>query len=391
MWTVEVKPVGGSYTLLATVDFTPFNHTGGATKVNLTGLDATGIEFIRFTAASTGGNSAGDDFVFREIDVVGAATPAVTIDAAFSGSFTAVSSATDQAYDGDQSASDLLHGLTATVATGWTISNGASPSELNDGIHGSFPEGDAEGTWSNEGAIAEYDLGANAAGYDITSIQAIASWSDSGFGNQVWTVEVKPVGGSYALLATVDFAPFNNAGGATKVNLTGLDATGIESIRFTAGSTGGNSAGDDFVFREIDVVGELSSDNFDSWISDPAFGLAVDDQDFADDPDGDQLGNGLEAWFGSHPGQFNAGLANISTAGNITTFTHPQNATVPDDLTGYYEWSPNLVDWYLSGNGPDGGITVTFSTNTIGTTTTVTATASEGLDKIFLRAGVSQN
>ena len=391
VWTVEVKPVGGSYTLLATVDFTPFNHTGGATKVNLTGLDATGIEFIRFTAASTGGNSAGDDFVFREIDVVGAATPAVTIDAAFSGSFTAVSSATDQAYDGDQSASDLLHGLTATVATGWTISNGASPSELNDGIHGSFPEGDAEGTWSNEGAIAEYDLGANAAGYDITSIQAIASWSDSGFGNQVWTVEVKPVGGSYALLATVDFAPFNNAGGATKVNLTGLDATGIESIRFTAGSTGGNSAGDDFVFREIDVVGELSSDNFDSWISDPAFGLAVDDQDFADDPDGDQLGNGLEAWFGSHPGQFNAGLANISTAGNITTFTHPQNATVPDDLTGYYEWSPNLVDWYLSGNGPDGGSTVTFSTNTIGTTTTVTATASEGLDKIFLRAGVSQN
>ena len=74
-----------------------------------------------------------------------------------------------------------------------------------------FPGGDAEGTWSDEGAIAEYNLGPNAAGYDITSIQSIASWADSGFGNQVWTVEVKPVGGSYTLLATVDYTPLNNA------------------------------------------------------------------------------------------------------------------------------------------------------------------------------------
>ncbi len=626
VWTVEVKPVGGSYTLLATVDYTPLNNAAGATKVNLTGLDATGIESIRFTAGSTAGNSAGNDFVIREIDVEGAATPTpsdVTIESGFSGSFTAVSDLSDSAYEGDQSASDLLNGLTATVASvGWTSGGGATLTELNDGIHGAFPGGDAEGTWSNEGAIAEYDLGANAAGYDITSIQSIASWADSGFGNQVWTVEVKPVGGSYAVLATVDFTPFNNTGGATKVNLTGLDATGIESIRFTAGSTAGNSVGNDFVIREIDVEGaatpeplrimclgdsltvgytdnpnwthpfkfgyrsglytrltnaeynfqfvgastepwdgssgdptnggtytpafdlrdfgqdghrgyggqaiwdnvdgfiaadnpdvillliginglgsgsqtalnnlvdsivttapdvhlivaqtsplvsfdqtlydynvyirdtlvptyagnghkvstvdlytpflvdpnnyasaikpgvlsnninhpdnthyelmaqewfegiqalDFDSDNFDSWISDPAFGLAVADQDFADDSDGDQLGNGIEAWFGTHPGQFNTGLTSIATDGTTTTFTHPQNATLPGDLTGYYEWSPNLVDWYLSGNGPDGGSTVTFSTNTIGTTTTVTATASEGLDRIFLRAGVSQN
>ena len=181
---------------------------------------------------------------------------AVTIDPAFSGSFTEVSSLTDGAFEGDQSGSDLLNGLTATVATGWRIENGATVAELNDGIHGGFPGGkDAEGTWSDEGAIAEYYLGTNALGYDITSIQAIASWMNAGFGNQVWTVEVKRVGAGYALLATVDYAPFNNAGGATKVNLTGLDATGIESIKFTAGSTAGKSIGDDFVFREIDVVG----------------------------------------------------------------------------------------------------------------------------------------
>ncbi len=109
--------------------------------------------------------------------------------------------------------------------------------------------------------------------------------------------------------------------------------------------------------------------------------------------DGDNLSNGVEAWFGSHPGQFNSGLANISSNGLITTFTHPQNASPPDDLTGRYEWSPNLTHWYLSGTGPAGGATVTFSATTTGTTTTVTATASasEGTERIFLRAGVSQD
>ena len=89
-----------------------------------------------------------------------------------------------------------------------------------------FLEGNAEGTWSNEGAIAEYDLGANAAGYDITSIQSIASWADSGFGNQVWTVEVKPVGGSYVLLATVDYTPLNNAAGANQGQSDGFGCHG---------------------------------------------------------------------------------------------------------------------------------------------------------------------
>ena len=128
-----------------------------------------------------------------------------------------------------------------------------------------------------------------------------------------------------------------------------------------------------------------------AWIVDPAFGLAVVDQDFDDDSDGDRLANGLESWFGKHPGQWNSGLAIGSTVGLATTFTHPQNATPPNDLTGYYEWSPNLDVWYTSGTGPGGGATVTFSASTSGTTTTVTATASEAVERIFLRAGVMQN
>jgi hypothetical protein len=60
-------------------------------------------------------------------------------------------------------------------------------------------------------------------------------------------------------------------------------------------------------------------------------------------------------------------------------------------VSGFYEWSPNLVDWYASGNGPGGGPTVILVPDTVGTTTTVTASASEALDILFLRAGASQN
>jgi hypothetical protein len=131
--------------------------------------------------------------------------------------------------------------------------------------------------------------------------------------------------------------------------------------------------------------------DFNSWIDD--FGLAPADQDFADDSDNDGLENGLEAWFGTHPGQFTSGLADVSSNALVTTFTHPQNTSPPDDLTGYYEWSPNLTQWYPSGDGPSGGPIVTFVPATTGSTTSVTATASasEGTERIFLRAGVSQD
>jgi hypothetical protein len=135
----------------------------------------------------------------------------------------------------------------------------------------------------------------------------------------------------------------------------------------------------------------VPSNTFESWINNPSFGLAESDKDFSDDPDGDGLANGLEAWFGTHPGQFNAGLAGLATNGTVTTFTHPQNATPPGGVTGSYEWSPNLADWYPSGSGPAGGPTVTFVPHTVGTTTTVTATASEVLTRLFLDLIATQN
>jgi arylsulfatase A-like enzyme len=132
--------------------------------------------------------------------------------------------------------------------------------------------------------------------------------------------------------------------------------------------------------------------NFNSWIGDPALGIAPANRSFSLDLDGDGLTNGVEAWFGADPRAFSPGLVNLGTNGTTTTFTHSRNPQAPSDLAGYYEWSPNLLDWYAGdgSEGPIGGPTVTISPNTVSATTTVTATASETLKRIFLRAGVTQ-
>ena len=132
------------------------------------------------------------------------------------------------------------------------------------------------------------------------------------------------------------------------------------------------------------------TDDFSSWVGDPAFGIALAEQGFNDDPDGDLLGSGLEAWFGTHPGEWSAGTAEISSDGTTTIFTHPQNPTPPSDVSGYYEWSPDLAAWYGTGSGPAGGPTVTFVPVTASSTTTVTATASEALSRLFLRVVAAQ-
>jgi hypothetical protein len=82
----------------------------------------------------------------------------------------------------------------------------------------------------------------------------------------------------------------------------------------------------------------VEPNEFDSWISDPAFGIDPAERSFDLDPDGDKLANVLEAWLGTHPGEFNAGLANLTAGTTGTTFSHPQNekppATSPDSING---------------------------------------------------------
>jgi hypothetical protein len=133
---------------------------------------------------------------------------------------------------------------------------------------------------------------------------------------------------------------------------------------------------------------------FSGWISNPTFGLAVADQDLADDPDGDGIQNGVENFFGTHPGTFTPGLAVGIKNGNTFTFTHPQNATPASDLSASYQWSKDLASFLAGGATDSAGTTVTFSTqpNTPSPGfTRVTATASgTAAPKLFFQVKVTQ-
>ena len=129
---------------------------------------------------------------------------------------------------------------------------------------------------------------------------------------------------------------------------------------------------------------------FSEWIAGYNIGAETG---FDQDLDGDGIKNGLEAWFGTPPDQFTTGLSILSTTGATITLSHPLNEQIPSDITGSYEWSPDLSNWY-AGNGVDGpvsGLTVLITAAPSGNTATVTATASESYSSIFLRGRADQN
>ena len=99
---------------------------------------------------------------------------------------------------------------------------------------------------------------------------------------------------------------------------------------------------------------------FADWIANPAYGIALADRDLTDDPDGDGIQNGVENFFGTHPGTFSQGLAPGIRSGNTYTFTHPQGTTA-SDLTASYRWSTDLTTFQLGG-ATSGGTTVNFTT-----------------------------
>lgn len=133
--------------------------------------------------------------------------------------------------------------------------------------------------------------------------------------------------------------------------------------------------------------------HYDSWIGDPALGIAPSERGFELDLDNDGLSNGVEAWFGTDPRASNPGLVELATNGLTTTFRHPRNPQPPADLTGSYEWSTDMATWYVGNGiaGPSGGTTVNIVASPSQHATTVTATSSQALPRLFLRARATKN
>ena len=235
---------------------------------------------------------------------------------------TKVYSATELAYAGDVSSSDLLHGLTPVV-TGWKYNNGANPTNLNDGVHGDTFAVDSGRSiaWTTVGATATYNLGVGSGyGWDITSIQSIAAWQSAAFGNQAYDISVLYVNDtSFTALPvlSVDYQPLpTNTIGATKVIITNDAAPlifGIEQIRFTAKSVNGGASGGSFTFREIDVTGTLADpladtdhdglpDSYELAHTDPPSAVAlVPGDDLEHGGAGDGLTNLQEYQYGTDP------------------------------------------------------------------------------------------
>jgi hypothetical protein len=133
---------------------------------------------------------------------------------------------------------------------------------------------------------------------------------------------------------------------------------------------------------------------FASWISNPAYGLAVADQDLGADPDGDGIGNGVENFFGTVPSSFSQGLLIGIKSGDTFTFTHPKNATPANDLTASYTWSKDLASFLASGATDGAGTTVAFTTQantpTAGITTVTATVTGTATSTLFVRVNATQ-
>ncbi len=139
-----------------------------------------------------------------------------------------------------------------------------------------------------------------------------------------------------------------------------------------------------------------SGSTFAAWIS----GYEVGSQTaFADDFDKDGLPNGIESYFGTHPGESNASLlpGSVNPSETTFTFTHPINDSPASDVSAAYRWSKDLNNFYYSGQSDDPDdpeatvVTFTPGTPTDGMVTVEAAITGTPTNRIFVDIEVTQN
>lgn len=400
--TLEIGyDVGGTFTVLtdqtcpAVEDVTTLIHRSISWEATAGGAELGQTIVFRLSDANTGNDlwlyqAACDNIVLTE-----AAAPVIfhgsTDYTAASGTVTDVDTITSAELNGADNLyiTYTMNNTRTADGDGWiTLTMNTSGSGYGDFLSG------------GAGFLARMQAGVTASNHQLF-VNGVASDTDA---SQLFTVGD---GESHAIRITLGGFDANNTFTGIHSVLFEVDhfATSFETADATMtanvdfGSTDNgltlrlNSGGSALDVDNLTVFQSPQPDDFLAFITDPAYGIAPEDQGLADDPDGDRIPNGIEAWFGTHPGVASRGLSSPQSDGTTTTLTHPVNSEIPSGLTGAYRWSLNLVDWYaVDGvDGPLGGATLFASSSVVAGISTTTITSSESLDQVFLRAIVTED
>ncbi len=213
------------------------------------------------------------------------------------------------------------------------------------------------------------------------------------------------------VLATLGQTPLDSTNAAEKAILDGMLAVdgeagnypqfagNVKTVYFHPLSQGGASnghynqhagtymlCGDALGRAMVDLLSTTPpGGSFADWIA----GFDVDGQTgFDQDPDGDGIKNGVEAFFGTAPDSANPGLTEVAGSGSSLTFTHPEADPQLTDVTGSYQWSLDLSTWNASGDDAEGMIVMIGAardTPEPGTTTVTASVTGAEPDRVFVR------
>jgi len=209
------------------------------TRISLTDLNLPGIDAVKFTFLAQENNGVG----YKEFDLFGMAyAPSSTITGSSSGTAYPVS-ATDLLQTALGGTNDAI---TYYSESNWT--NAFSPA-LIDGSFGSANKW--LGTCGIVGGTMTYtlDLTNNPAGYTISAIDTYSGWSDSGRDNQNYLVSFRKAGSSS--FGDAIAVAYTGSVMLTHVNITNLNLTRVEAVRFMFPAQENNGVG----YKEFDVSG----------------------------------------------------------------------------------------------------------------------------------------